>query len=191
MRRWLSVCSLIIISACGVEAESGPSRPLVASKAVSAPSTTNLLPTGTELVAADESVRRWSKWVASIPATTLASRPVEPPPDVVYTGTASGATGSEATIDPATGYLCYGPCVRWSTPCAIPAYICDRESLGYVNIVNPTTEDASGKYQFLRSTWDGYGGYAAAGQAPESVQDAKARELWGPGSGCSHWSACG
>ena len=54
---------------------------------------------------------------------------------------------------------------------------------------NPSST-ASGKWQFLDSTWAGFGGYASAYLAPESVQDAKARILWAGGAGCSHWSAC-
>lgn len=49
---------------------------------------------------------------------------------------------------------------------------------------------ASGKWQFLRSTWNGFGGFVNAADAPASVQDAKARELWADGRGCRAWSAC-
>lgn len=67
-----------------------------------------------------------------------------------------------------------------------PCCVMNRESGGNIRAQNPSSS-ASGKWQFLDSTWNGYGGYSSAAQAPESVQDAKARELWAGGSGASHW----
>lgn len=64
-----------------------------------------------------------------------------------------------------------------------------RESGGDIRAQNPVST-ASGKWQFLDSTWAGFGGYAKARLAPESVQDEKARILWAGGAGCSHWNAC-
>lgn len=70
-----------------------------------------------------------------------------------------------------------------------PCYVMMRESGGNIVAQNPTST-ASGKWQFLDSTWGGYQGYAKARHAPEHIQDQRARELWANGAGCSHWSAC-
>lgn len=70
-----------------------------------------------------------------------------------------------------------------------PCRIMQRESGGNIQAQNPRSS-AAGKWQFLSGTWNGYGGYRSAKDAPESVQDAKAAELWNNGRGCSHWSAC-
>lgn len=47
---------------------------------------------------------------------------------------------------------------------------------------------ASGKWQIKRGSWNGYGGYRNAADAPEHVQDARARELWADSHG--HWRSC-
>ena len=79
-----------------------------------------------------------------------------------------------------------------------PCWVMHRESKGDIRIWNGGCYNgpcrggstASGKWQFVRGTWGGFGGYRNAADAPEQVQDAKARHLWAGGRGCSHWSAC-
>lgn len=55
--------------------------------------------------------------------------------------------------------------------------IVNRESHGDYNAQNPSST-ASGKYQFLDSTWANFEGYARAVYAPPVVQDEKARQTW-------------
>lgn len=62
------------------------------------------------------------------------------------------------------------------------------ESGGSLTARNPS--GAAGKWQVMPGTWAGYGGYSSADQAPEDVQDAKARELWAGGAGRGHWRQC-
>lgn len=64
--------------------------------------------------------------------------------------------------------------------------ILECESGGNLVAENPRST-ASGKWQFLDSTWAGYGGYARAMYAPEDVQDAKARQVWAGGRGRGQW----
>lgn len=78
-----------------------------------------------------------------------------------------------------------GACGRTLPPC----WVMIRESGGNIHAVNPTS-GAAGKWQVIPSTWQGYGGYRSAADAPESVQDAFAERLWNGGRGCAHWSAC-
>lgn len=60
------------------------------------------------------------------------------------------------------------------------------ESHGSLTAQNPHST-ASGKWQILDSTWGGYGGYSRAMYAPESVQDARAREIYAGGAGRGAW----
>lgn len=80
-----------------------------------------------------------------------------------------------------------------------PCWVMNKESKGDIRIWNGgcyngpcggRSSTASGKWQFIRRTWAGFGGYANAADAPERVQDDKARQVWAGGGGCSHWSAC-
>ena len=80
-----------------------------------------------------------------------------------------------------------------------PCWVMRRESRGDIRIWNGGcyngpcgggASTASGKWQVIRGTWNGYGGYRNAADAPEQVQDDFARGLWAGGRGCSHWSAC-
>lgn len=70
-----------------------------------------------------------------------------------------------------------------------PAHVIACESKGSYTAENPRSS-ASGRYQFVDGTWDGYGGYSHASDAPPEVQDAKAREVWAGGAGRGHWRQC-
>lgn len=75
-----------------------------------------------------------------------------------------------------------GACGGDLPPCSV--MIC--ESGGSLTAQNPQST-ASGKWQILDSTWAGYGGYARASDAPEDVQDARAREIYADGAGRRAW----
>jgi hypothetical protein len=101
-----------------------------------------------------------------------------------HTTSTSSSTARRSTSRSAPAYEAgSGRCGGDLPPCSVM----QRESGGNIRAQNPSSS-ASGKWQFIDSTWNGYGGYASAADAPEAVQDAKARELWAGGAGCGHWT---
>ena len=104
--------------------------------------------------------------------------------------------GSAPVASPRSTARRYGSVIRATTPAstarspwshrslspipaelgAILATIKSMESGGDYTVA-AATSTASGAYQFLDSSWGGYGGFARAKDAPPAVQDAKAAEL--------------
>lgn len=68
-----------------------------------------------------------------------------------------------------------------------PCYIVQRESGGDPRAQNPTSS-ASGLFQITDGTWGGYGGYKHAKDAPVSVQEERAAQVWDHGRGCGNWT---
>lgn len=139
-----------------------------------------------------ETVGEWGQvqpwYVVEQPTTTAAARARTAP-------TVRTASASRVVIDGA--WSCGG-----DLP---PCWVMDRENPnrdltvynggahhepGYTGGNPEGDSTASGKWQFLRSTWNGFGGYVNAADAPWEVQDEKARQVWAGGAGCRHWSAC-
>jgi Transglycosylase-like domain len=71
------------------------------------------------------------------------------------------------------------PQVHSSIPAELGAILSTIKAMesGGDYTVAAATSTASGAYQFVDSSWGGYGGYARAKDAPPAVQDAKAAEL--------------
>lgn len=72
----------------------------------------------------------------------------------------------------------------------IAACIAKYESGGNPRAENPNSS-ASGLYQFIDGTWNHFGGYARAKDAPVSVQTQKFYQLWDNGRGAGHWVVAG
>lgn len=68
----------------------------------------------------------------------------------------------------------------------IPTAIVMCESGGNYKAENPTST-ASGAYQIIDGTWNGFGGYKHASSAPKNVQDLKAAMIWNNGRGRNQW----
>lgn len=106
-------------------------------------------------------------WVAALP-----------PPPVVQVEHQPRQRASEPTPARTSG----GPSNGW----AIPESIVMCESGGNYSAENPTST-ASGAYQIIDGTWGGYGGYSHASDAPPSVQDERAAQIWAGGAGRGNW----
>lgn len=104
---------------------------------------------------------------------------------------------------PAPAVIGTGACGGSLPPCSVM----QRESGGNIRAINRTGcggRGCYGKWQFdpvtfipgcTVSKWNArtcgtYQGHQFASDAPEEVQDARARELWAGGRGCSHWASC-
>lgn len=129
------------------------------------------------IAAAQEAERRKSDRETTGESRAVASGPAQSPV------TGSGACGGDLPPCSVLGDESGGNLTVWTGGCYLP--------VGYTG-KNPcnSTSTASGKWQFTRSTWDGFAGYVNAADAPEAVQDEHARLTWAGGAGCSHWSAC-
>lgn len=75
-----------------------------------------------------------------------------------------------------------------------PCFVMKQQSNGYLNLYaggrtyqTQGRSSASGKWQIRRDDWAKYGGYRNAADAPEVVQDGKARKMWAKGKGCYWW----
>lgn len=123
------------------------------------------------------------------PTTTTTEAPPPPPPTTTTTERpAEVRTAAAAPATPAvnsTGHVNGYPCGGDLPTCRVLAC----ESGGNPTAENPRSS-ASGLWQFLDSTWAGFGGYARASHAPAAVQNEKARQLWAGGAGRSHWASC-
>ncbi len=184
----------------GQEQHQPENRILIAtpSSVVTATTTTRVVPPSTTTTVKPfslEDLRPAVQWIEGLPKPTTTTHTHRPTGGGRVSGTHANNPLPPSVTQPVYrpvrvgGRWCSRGCIPATQPCRIPAYICGRESGLTIDIYNPTL-DASGKYQFIRSTWKNFRGYRNAADSPESVQDEYATLLWAGGRGCSHWSAC-
>lgn len=119
------------------------------------------------------SIRR-PHWRIVLPTTTttaVVEPSVETPPTDVAVARVRQAPTSEPSYDDGSGVA---GCIR------------KYESGGLVD-TDGSNDHRDGYYQIIPSTWDGYGGYATAQEAPRSVQDERFEQLWAESH--HHWDA--
>ncbi len=188
--RALGLGALLLLAACS--SDPGP-RP---QPAAPAPTVATESPTTTE-APAPVAVQAEAPEDTTPPTTTPPATGVTLPEPVAPPVTRRTTTTVAAVLAPAParqapsagGLACGGalpPCWVMRAESTSPDY----PTGGDPTIANSGGSGASWKWQFMPSTWDGYGGYATAADAPVAVQDAAAAELWNGGRGCSHWDAC-
>lgn len=158
----VAVVALVLAAGCSQPAENIPA----AAPAPDSPATTSAINTTV---------------LAAPPTTESVTTTTEPEPTTVAPIPPRPSTTEYLRVETTTG-ACGG-----DLP---PCYVLARESGGNIHVYNYSGSGASGKWQFMRSTWNNYRGYPNAADAPESVQDEKARLVWDGGRGCSHWNAC-
>jgi hypothetical protein len=71
-------------------------------------------------------------------------------------------------------------------PSGIASCIAKYESGGNPRAENPRST-ASGLYQFIDGTWNKFGGYSRAKDAPVAIQTKKFYQVWDHGRGARNW----
>lgn len=132
-----------------------------------------------------------ARWYAGVAQAELERRwyAAAAEADAARAARAAGGEGTHADASASApsgrepGFVNGYPCGGDLPPCSVLR----RESGGNPTARNPSSS-ACGLWQFISSTWDGFGGYASACDAPAEVQNEKARLLWAGGAGCGHWA---
>jgi septal ring factor EnvC (AmiA/AmiB activator) len=123
--------------------------------------------------------------IAQIQAEQAAAERAAQAQAQAQTQTQQGTGGGGGSGSPTPDGPSYGAGGGWS----IPYSVVQCESGG--QDLTPNSAGASGYYQFMPGTWDGYGGYSQAYQAPKSLQDQRAAQVWNGGAGSSNWVCSG
>jgi hypothetical protein len=126
-----------------------------------------------------EAVERWTAvatWNAAVAANARALR---------SSSARGGPAARTPARPPARSEPGTGRCGGNLPPCSVMTCESGGDLLA-VNRHNPLRP--AGKWQIITPTWNGYGGYATADQAPESVQDERAAQIYNGGAGRGQWA---